>query len=140
VAQFDKSDVEKVGLVKFDFLGLRTLTIIDWTLAMVNRKRTASGQEAIDIERLPLDDPGVYALLARAETTAIFQLESRGMKELIKGLKPSCFEDIVALVALYRPGPLESGMVDDFIDRKHGGPPCATRTPCWNRSSETPMA
>ena len=120
VAQFDKSDVEKVGLVKFDFLGLRTLTIIDWTLAMVNRKRMAAGQEAIDIERLPLDDPGVYALLARAETTAIFQLESRGMKELIKGLKPSCFEDIVALVALYRPGPLESGMVGDFIDRKHG--------------------
>ncbi len=120
VTQFDKDDVEKVGLVKFDFLGLRTLTIIDWALAIINRKRAAAREHAIDITRLPLDDPAVYALLARAETTAVFQLESRGMKDLIKRLKPSCFEDIVALVALYRPGPLESGMVGDFIDRKHG--------------------
>ena len=120
VTQFDKEDVERVGLVKFDFLGLRTLTIIDWAVAMINRKRTQMGQEKIDIARLPLDDGAVYELLTRAETTAIFQLESRGMKDLIKRLKPGCFEDIVALVALYRPGPLESGMVGDFIDRKHG--------------------
>jgi len=120
VTQFDKDDVEQVGLVKFDFLGLRTLTIIDWALAIVNRRRSAEAQEPVDITAIPLDDPGVYALLTRAETTAVFQLESRGMKDLIKRLRPSCFEDIVALVALFRPGPLQSGMVDDFIDRKHG--------------------
>jgi len=120
VTQFDKDDVEQVGLVKFDFLGLRTLTIIDWALDIINRRLKAEGSEPVDITRIPLDDPRVYALLARAETTAVFQLESRGMKDLIKRLQPSCFEDIVALVALFRPGPLQSGMVDDFIDRKHG--------------------
>jgi len=118
VTQFDKNDVEAAGLVKFDFLGLRTLTIIDWALKMINEGR--SSDEAIDIMRIPLDDPAVYALLERGETTAVFQLESRGMKDLIKRLKPSNFEDIIALVALFRPGPLGSGMVDDFIDRKHG--------------------
>jgi DNA polymerase III subunit alpha len=120
VTQFDKDDVEQVGLVKFDFLGLRTLTIIDWALAIINRRITAEGRTAIEIDTIPLDDPAVYALLCRGETTAIFQLESRGMKDLIKRQQPSCFEDIVALVALFRPGPLQSGMVDDFIDRKHG--------------------
>jgi DNA polymerase III subunit alpha len=120
VTQFDKDDVEKVGLVKFDFLGLRTLTIIDWALAMVNRRRRARGDAAIDINEIPLDDARVYEQLQRAETTAIFQLESRGMKDLIKRLQPNSFEEIIALVALYRPGPLQSGMVDDFIDRKHG--------------------
>jgi DNA polymerase III subunit alpha len=116
VTQFDKDDIEKVGLVKFDFLGLRTLTIIKWALENINRYR----DEPLDINKIPLDDKKAFDLLKRADTTAVFQLESDGLKELIKRLKPDCFEDIVALVALYRPGPLQSGMVDDFIDRKHG--------------------
>ncbi len=120
VTQFDKNDVEEAGLVKFDFLGLRTLTIIDWAVRMINRTRSANGEEALDIEKIPLDDVSTYELMQRAETTAVFQLESRGMKELIKKLGPDRFEDIVALVALFRPGPLQSGMVDDFINRKKG--------------------
>ncbi len=120
VSQFDKDDVEAVGLVKFDFLGLRTLTIIDWALQTVNENLRQQGQEPIDISRIPMDDKASFDLLKRCETTAVFQLESRGMKELIKRLQPDNFEDIVALVALFRPGPLQSGMVDDFIDRKHG--------------------
>lgn len=116
VTQFDKDDVEAVGLVKFDFLGLRTLTIIDWALQTIN-----SGQVTpIDIATIPRDDPATYELLKNGLTTAVFQLESRGMKELIKKLKPDCFDDIIALVALFRPGPLESGMVDDYIRVKHG--------------------
>jgi DNA polymerase III subunit alpha len=120
VTQFDKDDVEQAGLVKFDFLGLRTLTIIDWALATVNAARAQAGEPPIDIAAIPMDDPDAFALLKRCETTAVFQLESRGMKELIKKLQPDCFDDITALVALFRPGPLQSGMVDDFIDRKHG--------------------
>lgn len=120
VTQFDKDDVEQVGLVKFDFLGLRTLTIIDWALQTLNRQLQQQAKPPIDIALIPLDDPASFALLQEATTTAVFQLESRGMKELIKRLQPSCFEDIIALVALYRPGPLQSGMVDDFINRKHG--------------------
>ncbi|TNE78713.1 MAG: DNA polymerase III subunit alpha, partial [Gammaproteobacteria bacterium] len=120
VTQFDKDDVEQAGLVKFDFLGLRTLTIIDWAVKMVNERLQESGAEPISIEAIPLDDPATYGLMQRAETTAVFQLESRGMKDLIKRVEPNCFEDIVALVALFRPGPLQSGMVDDFINRKHG--------------------
>jgi len=116
VSQFDKDDVEAVGLVKFDFLGLRTLTIIDW--AIQNIKKLTS--ETIDITLIPLDDSQTYQLLKDYQTTAVFQLESRGMKDLIKRLQPDCFEDIIALVALFRPGPLQSGMVDDFINRKHG--------------------
>ncbi len=118
VTQFDKDDVEAVGLVKFDFLGLRTLTIIDWAVKAVNAH--AKDGEVLDISRIPLDDPGAFRLLKDQQTTAVFQLESRGMKDLIKRLQPDVFEDIVALVALYRPGPLQSGMVDDFINRKHG--------------------
>ncbi len=120
VTQFDKDDVEQVGLVKFDFLGLRTLTIVDWALKTVNRARREQGLDAVDISAIPMDDGEAFALLKRCETTAVFQLESRGMKELIKKLKPDCFDDITALVALFRPGPLQSGMVDDFIARKHG--------------------
>ena len=120
VSQFDKDDVEAVGLVKFDFLGLRTLTIIDWALQTVNARRAHNGETAIDITTIPLEDPGAFALLKACETTAVFQLESRGMKDLIKRLQPDVFEEIVALVALFRPGPLQSGMVDDFINRKHG--------------------
>ncbi|MCK4833195.1 MAG: DNA polymerase III subunit alpha, partial [Gammaproteobacteria bacterium] len=120
VTQFDKDDVEAVGLVKFDFLGLRTLTIIDWAVKHVNRRRETSGEEPLVIEQLPLDDKAAFDLLQAANTTAVFQLESRGMKDLITRLQPDSFEDIVALVALFRPGPLQSGMVDDFINRKHG--------------------
>ena len=116
VTQLDKDDVEAAGLVKFDFLGLRTLTIIDWALKLIR----ASHESSPNIERIPKDDAKVFQLLCRGDTTAVFQLESRGMKELIQRLKPNSFEDIVALVALFRPGPLQSGMVDDFINRKHG--------------------
>lgn len=120
VTQFDKNDVESVGLVKFDFLGLRTLTIIDWALQTINAKRHAQGEASIIIDDIPTDDPAVFKLLQNCETTAVFQLESRGMKELVKRLQPDCFDDVTALVALFRPGPLQSGMVDDYIDRKHG--------------------
>lgn len=120
LTQFDKDDVEKAGLVKFDFLGLRTLTILDWAMAAVNEQRLADGDAPLALEDLPLGDPAVFELLKSARTTAVFQLESRGMKDLIKRLQPDSFEDMVALVALFRPGPLQSGMVDDFIDRKHG--------------------
>ncbi|BAU57463.1 DNA polymerase III alpha subunit [Halorhodospira halochloris] len=117
---FDKDDVEAVGLVKFDFLGLRTLTIIDWTVQAVNQIREQRQEEQLDIDAIPLDDPATFGLLKRCATTAVFQLESRGMKELIKRLQPDRFEEIVALVALFRPGPLQSGMADEFVERKHG--------------------
>jgi DNA polymerase-3 subunit alpha len=120
VTQYDKNDVESAGLVKFDFLGLRTLTIIDWAVKMINRRAATAGEAAIDIAFIPLDDPATYKMLKTAETTAVFQLESRGMKDLIKRLQPDDIEDLTALVALFRPGPLQSGMVDDFINRKHG--------------------
>ncbi|MCH4561957.1 DNA polymerase III subunit alpha [Halomonas sp. EGI 63088] len=120
VVQFDKNDIEDAGLVKFDFLGLRTLTIIDWALEMVDKVREAAGEGPLDIDGIPLDDAPTFEMLKRAETTAVFQLESRGMKELIKRLLPDSLEDMIALVALFRPGPLQSGMVDDFINRKHG--------------------
>ncbi|MDB4352592.1 DNA polymerase III subunit alpha [Porticoccaceae bacterium] len=120
VTQFDKNDVEDAGLVKFDFLGLRTLTIIDWAVRMINADRSIVGEAPLEIDKIPLDDQPTYGLMQRAETTAVFQLESRGMKELIKKLGPDRFEDIIALVALFRPGPLQSGMVDDFINRKKG--------------------
>lgn len=125
VTQFDKNDVEEAGLVKFDFLGLRTLTIVDWALKMINPRLKAEGREPIDIDHIPLDDRASFELLKTAETTAVFQLESRGMKDLIRRLQPDNLEDMIALVALFRPGPLESGMVDDFINRKHGRSPVA---------------
>ncbi len=120
VTQFDKDDVEAVGLVKFDFLGLRTLTIIDWAVKTINRQRQAAGEERLDIAHISLVDPATFTLLKKCLTTAVFQLESRGMKDLIKRLQPDSFDEIIALVALFRPGPLQSGMVDDFINRKHG--------------------
>ena len=120
ITQYDKDDVESAGLVKFDFLGLRTLTIIKWALETINQKRAAAQQELLDINLIPTDDTATFDLLKACNTTAVFQLESRGMKDLVKRLQPDRFEDIVALVALFRPGPLQSGMVDDFIDRKHG--------------------
>jgi DNA polymerase-3 subunit alpha len=118
VSQFDKDDVEAAGLVKFDFLGLRNLTILDWAVRFV--RQFNENKRDFDIMAVPLDDPAAYKVLTDANTTAVFQLESRGMKELLKKLRPSTFEDIIAMLALYRPGPLESGMVDDFVNRKHG--------------------
>src|SRR5450631_1301980 len=119
VTQFDKDDVEAAGLVKFDFLGLRTLTIIDWAVRDINAERALTGDEPLVISALPMEDAATYQLLKSCKTTAVFQLESRGMKDLIRRLQPDRFGDIVALVALFRPGPLQSGMVDDFIARKH---------------------
>ncbi|MBB1485030.1 DNA polymerase III subunit alpha [Oceanospirillum sediminis] len=136
VAQFDKDDVEAAGLVKFDFLGLRTLTIIDWAVKMIHQKE---GNTGFNIDFIPLDDKPTFNLLQRAETTAVFQLESRGMKDLIKRLLPSCFEDIIALVALFRPGPLQSGMVDDFIDRKHGRAELSYPHPDYQLASLEPV-
>ncbi len=118
VTQFDKDDVEAAGLVKFDFLGLRTLTIIDRAVKIIDGIRAARGEPPLVITALPMDDAPTYELLKSGRTTAVFQLESRGMKDLIRRLKPDRFEDVVALVALFRPGPLQSGMVDDFIARK----------------------
>ena len=120
VSQYDKDDLETIGLVKFDFLGLRTLTIIDWAVKAINRHRAQLEQAPIDIRELALDDPDTYELLKKGQTTAIFQLESSGMKELIKNLLPDNFNDITALVALYRPGPLGAGMEKVYCDRKHG--------------------
>jgi DNA polymerase-3 subunit alpha len=119
VTQFDKDDVEAAGLVKFDFLGLRTLTIIDWAVRDINATRALQGEAPLVMSALPMDDAATYALLKSTRTTAVFQLESRGMKDLIRRLQPDRFGDIVALVALFRPGPLQSGMVEDFIARKH---------------------
>ncbi len=120
VTQFDKDDLESLGLVKFDFLGLKTLTVIDWALKSVNAVRNKTGQERLAVDDFDLNDEPTFNLLKKAKTTAVFQLESRGMKDLIARLKPDLFDDLVALVALYRPGPLESGMVDDYVNRKHG--------------------
>jgi DNA polymerase-3 subunit alpha len=121
VTQFDKDGLEAVGLVKFDFLGLRTLTIIDRAVRTINAARRAAGEAEVTLDGIPLADPVTYELLRSGRTTAVFQLESRGMRDLIKRLKPDQFDDLVALVALFRPGPLQSGMVDDFIARKHAG-------------------
>ena len=116
VTQYDMKIVEKIGLVKFDFLGLRNLTVIENALELIKRQ----GGEVPDINNLDLDDKKTYRLLCAGDTTGVFQLESSGMKDLLVRLKPECFNDIIALVALYRPGPMESGMIDDYVDRKHG--------------------
>ncbi|QEQ95728.1 DNA polymerase III subunit alpha [Neptunomonas concharum] len=139
VTQFDKGDVEEAGLVKFDFLGLRTLTIIDWALKTINDIRAKKGEEPLDITLINLEDPSTFELLQSAETTAVFQLESSGMKDLVRRLLPSRFEDIVALVALFRPGPLQSGMVDDFINRKHGRAEMAWPHPDYQLDSLQPV-
>lgn len=118
VSQYDKDDVEAVGLVKFDFLGLRTLTILELALENANKQRVAQGEAPLSFETLPLNDKASYNLLKTANTTAVFQLESRGMKDMLKQAKPDCFEDIIALVALYRPGPMD--LIPDFCRRKHG--------------------
>ena len=118
VTQYDKDDVESVGLVKFDFLGLRTLTIIDWAVKAINVRREKGGEDPLDISQLPLDDPKPYELLKKAQTVAVFQLESAGMQRMLKDAKPDRFEDIIALVALYRPGPMD--LIPSFVARKHG--------------------
>ncbi|MCP4747341.1 MAG: DNA polymerase III subunit alpha [Desulfobacteraceae bacterium] len=116
VTQLDMKLVENIGLVKFDFLGLRNLTVIDNALKLIRLQ----GKTPPDLSNLNFDDKDTYNLLASGDTTGVFQLESSGMKDLLVRLKPECFNDIIALVALYRPGPLDSGMVDDFVERKHG--------------------
>ncbi|MFW6324923.1 MAG: DNA polymerase III subunit alpha, partial [Desulfovibrionales bacterium] len=116
VTQFDMKIVEEVGLIKFDFLGLKTLTVIADTLRLARE----NGKDVPDLDTLPLDDPETFSLLWRGETDGVFQLESSGMRRVLTDLRPSTFEDVIALLALYRPGPLESGMVTDFIKRKHG--------------------
>ncbi len=118
VSQYDKDDVEAVGLVKFDFLGLRTLTILELALENANKQRAILGEAPLSFETLPLNDKASYQLLKTANTTAVFQLESRGMKDMLKQALPDCFEDIIALVALYRPGPMD--LIPDFCRRKHG--------------------
>ena len=128
VSQYDKDDVESAGLVKFDFLGLKTLTVIDWAVRAVNASLPA-GESPLDIERIPLDDVATFELLKSGETSGIFQLESRGMRDLIRRLQPDSINDIIALVALFRPGPLQSGAVDDYIDRKHRRAPVAIPHP-----------
>lgn len=139
VTQFDKNDVEYAGLVKFDFLGLRTLTIIYWALEMINTRRARHELKSIEISSIPLDDKKSFDMLRRSETTAVFQLESRGMKDLIKRLQPDCFEDMIALVALFRPGPLQSGMVDNFINRKHGREAISYPDTQWQHKSLQPV-
>ncbi len=114
--QFQMTDLEKIGLLKMDILGLRNLTVINDTLERIKKRQNIS----LDLENLSVDDEKTYALLCEGKTIGVFQLESRGMRELIKKLKPSCFEDLIALLALYRPGPLGSGMVNEFISNKSG--------------------
>ena len=118
VSQYDKDDVEAVGLVKFDFLGLRTLTILELALVNANKQRATEGLPPLSFATLPLNDKATFQLLKTANTTAVFQLESRGMKDMLKQAMPDCFEDIIALVALYRPGPMD--LIPDFCRRKHG--------------------
>ena len=127
ISQFDKDDVERAGMVKFDFLGLRTLTIIDWAVKAVNASVGAG--TALDIDAIALDDEATFELLRSGETTAVFQLESQGMKELLRRLAPDKIDEVIALVALYRPGPLQSGTADDFIDRKHHRKPVEYEDP-----------
>lgn len=116
MTQFDMKGLEKIGLIKFDFLGLKTLTVLHKAIQIVRRNRNVT----IDLQQIPLNDRKTYELLSTGKTTGIFQLESSGMRDLITRLRPETFEDLIALVALYRPGPLGSGMVDDFVRRRHG--------------------
>ncbi len=119
LTQFEYKLAEKIGLIKFDFLGLKTLTVIETALQMIRKRRDPH----FDIEKVDVEDPAVYKMLSTAHVTGIFQLESNGMRKLIADLKPTCFSDIVAVLALFRPGPLGSGMVEDFVKRKHGEVP-----------------
>ncbi len=119
LTQFDMTWIEKIGLVKFDFLGLKTLSVIDRTLRLIQKTKGSK----LDLNSIPLDDQMTFERLSRGETLGVFQLESSGMRDVLTKFKPTVFEDLIAILALYRPGPLESGMVDDFINRKHGQDP-----------------
>ena len=114
--QYSGKYVEDVDLIKFDFLGLKTLTVIEETLKLIERKHG----RRINFEEIDINDPKVYEYISTGNTLGLFQIESQGMQELARKLKPSSFEDIIAMLALYRPGPMESGMLDDFVERKHG--------------------
>jgi DNA polymerase-3 subunit alpha len=116
VTQYPMEDIEELGLLKMDFLGLRTLTVLHNTLRLIQDSR----HEDLTLDGIPLEDAKTYQLLSDARTFGVFQLESRGLRDILRKLKPNVFEDVIALVALYRPGPLGSGMIDDFIQRKHG--------------------
>jgi DNA polymerase III subunit alpha len=137
VTQYYKDDVEQAGLVKFDFLGLKTLTVLDITVRLVNARPALDGTPPevlteggkLDLARIPLDDAATYRLLASGETKGVFQLESDGMQKLFKDLRADCFEDIIAAVALYRPGPMGAGMHEDFVRRKHGLAPITSLHP-----------
>ena len=118
LTQLDKDDLEAIGLIKFDFLGLKTLTIIDKAVAAINRERAGRGEPPLNVDAIPVDDAKTYELLRQCRTTAVFQLESLGMRDLIKRLQPDRFDDLTAIVALFRPGPMQ--MADEFIARKHG--------------------
>ncbi|MDX8406257.1 MAG: DNA polymerase III subunit alpha [Mariprofundus sp.] len=120
VVQWDMANVEKTGLIKFDFLGLKTLTVIDIAVKLVRQYEQGDAAKTFDITTIPMHDEPTFKLMQRGQTGAVFQVESSGMRDLLTRLRPDCFEDIIALVALYRPGPLESGMVDTFIECKHG--------------------
>ena len=117
LTQLDKDDLEAIGLIKFDFLGLKTLTIIDKAVATINRERAGRGEPPLNVDAIPVDDAKTYELLRQCRTTAVFQLESLGMRDLIKRLQPDRFDDLTAIVALFRPGPMQ--MADEFIARKH---------------------
>ncbi|MCR5536826.1 MAG: DNA polymerase III subunit alpha [Succinivibrio sp.] len=120
ITQYDKKDVEHAGLVKFDFLGLTTLTIIEDAMVMIRRKLKREKKPVFEVAQIPYEDAASFKTLQECETTAVFQLESQGMRNLIGDMKPDRFEDLVALVALYRPGPIQCGMVEHFVKRKHG--------------------
>ncbi|MEW6219336.1 MAG: DNA polymerase III subunit alpha [Thermodesulfobacteriota bacterium] len=125
LTQYDMKYTEKTGLIKFDFLGLKTLTVIDRAVKLIGREQG----RPLDIAAIPLDDPKTYDLLCRGDALGVFQLESSGMRALLTSMRPELFTDLVALVALYRPGPLDSGMVDTFVDTKHGRKPAAYPLP-----------
>jgi DNA polymerase III subunit alpha len=116
LTQYDMKHTEKTGLIKFDFLGLKTLTVIDRSLKLINQELS----QPLDIDNIPMNDPKTYDMLCKGDALGVFQLESSGMRGLLMKMKPEVFSDLIALVALYRPGPLDSGMVDDFVDTKHG--------------------
>ncbi|OGW15485.1 MAG: DNA polymerase III subunit alpha [Nitrospirae bacterium GWA2_42_11] len=129
VTQFAMEDIEKIGLVKFDFLGLKTLTVIDHTVRLINSTTQEDDNERFDMVSIPLDDTATYELFSSGNTTGIFQLESSGMRDILVKIKPDKFEDLIAILALYRPGPLGSGMVDDYVKRRRGLIPVKYETP-----------
>ncbi|WP_367678660.1 DNA polymerase III subunit alpha [Buchnera aphidicola] len=139
ITQFDKNDIDYIGLLKFDFLGLRTLTILHSAVRMINKRLKYKNQKLIHLNHISLQDKKSFELLNTGNTIAVFQLESYGMRNLILRLQPDCFEDIISLIALFRPGPLQSGMVDNFINRKHGKEPISYPDKKWQHISLKPI-